>query len=79
MRIGLARLLRLVLGNVIGGGDWARDRLVPDVGASDLQLVSPFGFDIPGATRPWQHVLEPLCGYLTLAQRLGSEAGASYG
>lgn len=63
-------------GNVIGGGDWAVDRLVPDAirafgGGEPLRLRRP------DAIRPWQHVLEPLCGYLTLAERLASE-GASY-
>lgn len=56
-------------GNVIGGGDWAEDRLVPDfLRAIDngQQLV----IRSPEATRPWQHVLDPLSGYLTLAQRL---------
>ena len=56
-------------GNVIGGGDWAQDRLIPDILAAFEQgkLV-----DIrnPHAIRPWQHVLEPLRGYLTLAERL---------
>lgn len=56
-------------GNVIGGGDWSRYRLVPDIvrsltSGSDLRLRNP------GATRPWQHVLEPLYGYLRLAEHL---------
>ena len=56
-------------GNVIGGGDWSADRLVPDAVRAfgegrRLQIRSPH------ATRPWQHVLEPLDGYLTLAERL---------
>lgn len=56
-------------GNVIGGGDWATDRLVPDfmraiVARQQLRIRSPH------AIRPWQHVLEPLSGYLLLAQRL---------
>ena len=63
-------------GNVIGGGDWAQDRLIPDILAAFEQgkLV-----DIrnPHAIRPWQHVLEPLRGYLTLAERL-YEHGLSY-
>ena len=56
-------------GNVIGGGDWASNRLVPDI----LQgLASGVAADIrnPGSVRPWQHVLEPLRGYLMLAERL---------
>jgi len=59
-------------GNVIGGGDWAADRLVPDFlraldGGQVLTIRSPM------ATRPWQHVLEPLSGYLTLAEKLFTE------
>ncbi|NLX26355.1 MAG: CDP-glucose 4,6-dehydratase [Lentisphaerae bacterium] len=56
-------------GNVIGGGDWAEDRLVPDMmkAAAEGRIA-----DIrnPGATRPWQHVLEPLSGYLLVGQKL---------
>ena len=56
-------------GNVIGGGDWATDRLVPDVlRASDAGR--PVIIRNPAATRPWQHVLDPLSGYLLLAERL---------
>ena len=60
-------------GNVIGGGDWASDRLVPDV-LRAFALGEPVVLRNPHAVRPWQHVLEPLSGYLTLAQRL-YEAG----
>jgi CDP-glucose 4,6-dehydratase len=56
-------------GNVIGGGDWARDRIVPDVVRS-LLAGRPAPVRNPRAVRPWQHVLEPLHGYLTLAARL---------
>ena len=56
-------------GNVIGGGDWAPDRLVPDILAA-LQRQEPVQIRNPHATRPWQHVLEPLSGYLLLAERL---------
>jgi CDP-glucose 4,6-dehydratase len=56
-------------GNVIGGGDWADDRLVPDVLRSLLK-GEPTLIRKPEATRPWQHVLEPLHGYLLLAERL---------
>ena len=67
-------------GNVIGGGDWARDRLVPDclralLGDEALVLRNP------GAIRPWQHVLEPLAGYLLLARKLyqhGPEFGGAW-
>lgn len=56
-------------GNVIGGGDWAEDRLIPDVVRS-WQARRPVDIRCPDAYRPWQHVLEPLAGYLALAQRL---------
>lgn len=59
-------------GNVIGGGDWAKDRLVPDLLnsiANDQALV----LRNPNAIRPWQHVLEPLAGYLMLAEKLFGE------
>jgi len=64
VRLGIARA-----GNVIGGGDWATDRIVPDcvrawANADDALLRNPH------STRPWQHVLEPLSGYLTLAMAL---------
>jgi CDP-glucose 4,6-dehydratase len=56
-------------GNVIGGGDWSDDRLVPDVVRALLRDERP-EIRAPAATRPWQHVLEPLSGYLALAERL---------
>ena len=56
-------------GNVIGGGDWAEDRIVPDV-VRAAQGVRPLAVRDPGALRPWQHVLNPLHGYLVLAERL---------
>ena len=56
-------------GNVIGGGDWANDRLIPDILRS-FELNKAVIVRNPNATRPWQHVLEPLSGYLLLAQRL---------
>lgn len=56
-------------GNVIGGGDWATDRLIPDVLRSFL-VGEPVRIRNPDAIRPWQHVLEPLCGYLQLVERL---------
>lgn len=64
-------------GNVIGGGDWATDRLVPDIIRSML-AGEPVLIRNPHAIRPWQHVLEPLSGYLTLAQKL-FESGPEYG
>jgi CDP-glucose 4,6-dehydratase len=65
-------------GNVIGGGDWANDRLIPDFIRSinkgeKLRIRSPY------AIRPWQHVLEPLTGYLILAQKLFTEGPAFNG
>jgi CDP-glucose 4,6-dehydratase len=59
-------------GNVVGGGDWARDRLIPDV-LSAFEAGEPVRVRNPEAVRPWQHVLEPLSGYLTLAERLYHE------
>ena len=56
-------------GNVIGGGDWAIDRLVPDI-LRALEVRTPVQIRNPHAIRPWQHVLEPLSGYLILAERL---------
>jgi len=64
IRIGIARA-----GNVIGGGDWAVDRIVPDCMRA-WSCGSKVEIRNPNATRPWQHVLEPLSGYLTLAQNL---------
>ena len=56
-------------GNVIGGGDWADDRLIPDI-LRALEKGEAVSIRNPLATRPWQHVLESLCGYLVLAERL---------
>jgi CDP-glucose 4,6-dehydratase len=56
-------------GNVIGGGDWAEDRLIPDIMRA-VAASKPVEIRNPGATRPWQHVLEPLGGYLLVGQRL---------
>ncbi len=56
-------------GNVIGGGDWARDRLIPDIIRAFTQS-SRVVIRSPDAIRPWQHVLEPLSGYLTLVEKL---------
>jgi CDP-glucose 4,6-dehydratase len=63
-------------GNVIGGGDWAQDRLIPDILAA-FEQGEVVKIRNPHAIRPWQHVLEPLRGYLTLAERL-FENGPSY-
>lgn len=56
-------------GNVIGGGDWAQDRIVPE-SVRSLQAREPIIVRNPNSTRPWQHVLEPLWGYIMLATRL---------
>ena len=56
-------------GNVIGGGDWAEDRLIPDI-LRAFEKSEPVVIRNPLSTRPWQHVLEPLSGYLVLAQNL---------
>src|SRR5690606_13416873 len=61
-------------GNVIGGGDWSAERLIPDamrawLGGQALEIRRP------QAVRPWQHVIEPLAGYLALAQHLWQHPG----
>lgn len=56
-------------GNVIGGGDWAADRLIPDL-LRAMDIGKTLEIRSPQSIRPWQHVLEPLAGYLLLAQRL---------
>ena len=63
-------------GNVIGGGDWASDRLIADI-VRAFSSGKTLEIRNPSATRPWQHVLEPLRGYLTLAERL-TAGGAAY-
>ncbi|MGB8275128.1 MAG: CDP-glucose 4,6-dehydratase [Alphaproteobacteria bacterium] len=68
-RIGIATARA---GNVIGGGDWAKDRIVPDA-VRAFSEHRPLLIRNPHATRPWQHVLEPLRGYLMLAERLMAE------
>ena len=60
-------------GNVIGGGDWSKDRIIPDIIRS-LKATLPVGVRNPQAVRPWQHVLEPLSGYLSLAMLLDGNA-----
>lgn len=59
-------------GNVIGGGDWAQDRIIPDCIRSILSQEA-IRLRSPNATRPWQHVLEPLSGYLLVASKLYAE------
>ncbi|WP_349371519.1 CDP-glucose 4,6-dehydratase [Salinarimonas sp.] len=70
-----ARIATARAGNVIGGGDFAADRLVPDC-LRAFEAGEPVRLRYPGAVRPWQHVLEPLCGYLLLAERLLGPDGA---
>ncbi len=64
IKVGIARA-----GNVIGGGDWSKNRIVPDIMRS-LKTKKKLVIRHPNATRPWQHVLEPISGYLTLGQKL---------
>lgn len=70
------RLASARAGNVIGGGDWGEDRLIPDA-VRALDRGEPLLVRNPDAVRPWQHVLNPLCGYLQLAQRLWLDADAA--
>lgn len=72
VRLGIGRA-----GNVIGGGDWAKDRIVVDC-VKAWNEGRAVEIRSPSATRPWQHVLEPLSGYLALAQRLSAD-GALHG
>jgi CDP-glucose 4,6-dehydratase len=73
-RVGTARA-----GNVIGGGDWGEDRLLPDI-VRAVQAGEPVRVRNPQAVRPWQHVLNPLSGYLRLAEELwrGNEAARAW-
>jgi CDP-glucose 4,6-dehydratase len=64
-------------GNVIGGGDWSQDRLIPDIVRS-FGRSRPVELRRPHSIRPWQHVLEPLSGYIRLAERLASEEGSAF-
>jgi CDP-glucose 4,6-dehydratase len=64
-------------GNVIGGGDWSDDRLVPDI-VNSLQESKTIVLRNPTATRPWQHVLELLYGYLVLGSKLSGENGKEF-
>ena len=64
-------------GNVIGGGDWAKDRLIPDIIRS-LRKKEPVLIRSPYAIRPWQHVMEPLSGYLTLGEALYGGNGIDF-
>lgn len=74
-----ARVATARAGNVIGGGDWARDRLVPDL-VRAREAGTPVVLRHPDAVRPWQHVLDPLRGYLWLAEALlaGRDVGRAW-
>ncbi len=71
---GTVRIATARAGNVIGGGDWAINRIVPDI-VRALQAGRPVELRNPQAVRPWQHVLEPIAGYLRLAETLAGDAG----
>jgi CDP-glucose 4,6-dehydratase len=72
-----ARIATARAGNVIGGGDWSEDRLIPDIVRGCLGPDGRVVIRAPNSVRPWQHVLEPLRGYLMLAEHL--EQGTSDG
>jgi CDP-glucose 4,6-dehydratase len=69
---GSARIATARAGNVFGGGDWARDRLVPDAVQAFLDGAA-LRIRNPDAVRPWQHALDPVLGYLTLVERLAND------
>ena len=69
-RLGIGKAMATVrAGNVIGGGDWAKDRLIPDC-VRAIEKGEPIEVRNPHSIRPWQHVLEPLSGYLLLASKI---------
>ncbi len=73
---GAAPIATARAGNVIGGGDWSKDRLIPDC-VRALEAGEPVSLRYPEAIRPWQHVLEPLSGYLALAEALATAPAAT--
>ena len=75
---GDAMIASVRAGNVIAGGDWGEDRLVPDLMRAALAGL-PLGVRNPTAVRPWQHVLNPLSGYLVLAQALWDDSALAMG
>jgi CDP-glucose 4,6-dehydratase len=84
VRPGAAGVATVRAGNVIGGGDWSKDRLVPDILRGCFSLDGEVVLRNPNAVRPWQHVLEPLNGYILLAERLaagtpGGDEGWNFG
>ncbi len=72
------RLASVRAGNVIGGGDWAEDRLIPDILRAFVRQKAVV-IRNPTSIRPWQHVLEPLAGYMLLAERLFEDASLAQG
>jgi CDP-glucose 4,6-dehydratase len=72
LRAGSVGVATARAGNVIGGGDWSANRLIPDLVAA-LTAGTRMELRHPEATRPWQHVLDPLTGYLLLAERLSTD------
>lgn len=72
VRDGAAKVASARAGNVIGGGDWSKDRLVPDILRGCFTPSGEVVLRNPRAVRPWQHVLEPLGGYILLAERLAA-------
>jgi CDP-glucose 4,6-dehydratase len=75
--LGRCRIASARAGNVIGGGDWAPDRLIPDIIRS-FAKGAPVEIRSPHAVRPWQHVLEPLGGYIRLAEALAADRGRDF-
>lgn len=75
---GSARVASARAGNVIGGGDWAQDRLVPDL-MKAFMIGGVVRIRNPNAVRPWQHVLDPVIGYIVLAERLVRDGNFSEG
>lgn len=71
---GIPAIASARAGNVIGGGDWANDRLIPDF-LRAIDSNERLEIRAPNAVRPWQHVLEPLAGYLVLAEKLYTDGG----
>lgn len=74
-----ARVATVRAGNVIGGGDWSEDRLIPDIVRGCLGASGSVTLRAPNSVRPWQHVLEPVRGYLMVAERLFSDDAAATG
>ncbi len=70
------RLTTARAGNVVGGGDWSEDRLIPDIWRAML-AGQPVTLRNPGSTRPWQHVLDPVSGYLDYVEALASDAAVA--